>query len=119
MISRIAQIVALVLTALVVVYGVAALYAVVFPSGSGEWMPRLILAVYLVNVPIGGFALLLTLAVGEGSPRLRRICIVAALAALILPFLISIAGWALHGSVISLGDIGHFPDNQPSTPPGR
>jgi hypothetical protein len=97
MISRIAQVIAFVLALMVVLYGLAAAYAVAFPSGSGEWTARVILAVYLVNIPIGVFSLTLALAVKQGSPRLRQFCLAAASTALTLPFLVSIIGWIRDG----------------------
>lgn len=97
MISRIAQGTSLVLAVLVVLYGLAAAYAVAFPSGSGEWTSRLIVAVYLVNLPIGAFALILALAVKQGSPRLRRLCLAVSSAALTFPFLVSMISFARAG----------------------
>lgn len=97
MISRIAQVIALVLAVMVVLYGLAAAYTVAFPSGSGEWTTRLMVAVYLVNIPIGAFALVLALAVKQGSPRLRQLCLAASWTALALPFLVSMIGWARAG----------------------
>ena len=89
MLCIIAQVIAVVLAALVVFYGLAAEYAVIFPRGTGEWTARLITAVYAVNMPIGTFALLLTLLMRNGKPLLRRLGLAASLAALALPIVVS------------------------------
>jgi hypothetical protein len=88
-ISRIAQVIAVTLAVLVVLYGLAAEYAVIFPRGAGEWTGRLITAVYVVNMPIGMFSLLLSLMVRQGKPGLRRLGLIASSVALMLPILIS------------------------------
>ncbi len=87
--GTIAQVAALTLASLVVLYGLAAEYAVIFPRGAGEWTARLITAVYAVNMPIGTFSLLLCLLVKKGRPRLRRFGLVASTIALLLPIVIS------------------------------
>ncbi len=88
-VSTIAQVTALTLASLVVLYGLAAEYAVIFPRGAGEWTARLITAVYAVNMPIGTFSLLLCLLVKKGKPRLRRLGLITSTIALVLPVVVS------------------------------
>ena len=85
----IAQVIAVTLASLVVLYGLAAEYAVIFPRGAGEWTARLITAVYAVNMPIGTFSLLLCLLITKGKPGLRRLGLIASSIALVLPIVIS------------------------------
>jgi len=88
-VGTVAQVIAVTLASLVVLYGFAAEYAVIFPRGAGEWTARLITAVYAVNMPIGTFSLLLCLLAKKGKPRLRRAGLVASSIALVLPIVIS------------------------------
>ncbi len=87
------QSLALALGVLVVLYGLGAAYAVIFPRDAGQWTGRVITAVYLVNVPVGVFALLLTLMARRGSEALRRVALATSAIALLLPLVITVTDW--------------------------
>jgi hypothetical protein len=83
-----AQIVALILAGAAVVWGSAALYAVVYPAPSGEWTALAILAAYVVNIPAGLIAMAIGVGVKQGNALLRGICIIVAALALLLPLVV-------------------------------
>ena len=64
----------------------AAVYSVLYPGPSGDWIGVVVLAAYAVNVPIGLVSLGVGLFVKRGAARLRGPCIVVALIVLCLPF---------------------------------
>lgn len=81
------QIAVLALGGLAVIWGVFDGYSVVFPGRNAEWAGADVLALWVVNVPIGLLTLAIALIVRKGSPRLRRLCIVTSLVALFIPLI--------------------------------
>lgn len=81
--------VALLLASLAVLWGLVAVASLGFPGPSGEWAAVYVLAAWVVNVPIGLFALTASLAVKSPPPRLRKLCAGVALCALCLPLVAS------------------------------
>jgi hypothetical protein len=73
-----------------VLWGLAAIWSIVFPGPSGEWAGLAVFAAAIVNVPAGLVALALGLIVRSGSDRLRRIAIISSIVVLFLPALASL-----------------------------
>ena len=71
-----------------VLFGTAAVYSVLYPGPSGEWLDLAIFAAAFVNVPIG---LVVGLGGGlfvrRGHARLRGLCVAVSLVVLSLPVL--------------------------------
>ena len=86
------QIVALVLAAPAVAWGVFVVWSTAFPPKCGDWSGITSLGVvecWVVDVPIGLLALAIGWFAKKGSPRLRKICIVTSLVILSLPIIAS------------------------------
>ena len=75
-------------------FGSAAVYSVLYPGPSGEWIGIAVLAAYAVNVPIGLVTLGVGLFVKRGVARLRGPCVVVALIVLSLPVLANLILWS-------------------------
>jgi len=89
-ISIVAQIAALLLSGAAVVWGLFAVYGVIFPGPSGEWAVLVVIAAYVVNVPVALVGLVVGFTVRQGSAGLRWLCVVVSLVALCLPVLVSL-----------------------------
>ncbi|HLY59834.1 MAG TPA: hypothetical protein VKV95_03620 [Terriglobia bacterium] len=85
------QIAALALGSLAVIWGVFTSFST-FSGPGGDWSGLGLLGGLVVNVPIGLLTLLVALFVRKGSRRLRWICIVTSLVALIIP-IVAILIW--------------------------
>jgi len=86
------QIIALMLGAVAAAWGIFAVYGAAFPGPCGENVLAsglVVMESWLLDLPAGLLILLVGLIVRKGSPRLRGICIVAALVTLALPVLAS------------------------------
>ena len=81
------QICALLLGCAAVLFGTAAVYSVLYPGPSGEWIGLAIFATAVVNVPIGLVGLGVGLFVRRGHARLRGLCVAVSLVVLSLPIL--------------------------------
>ena len=81
------QVVALVIAGVAILWGLAMSYAVAFPGPSGEWAAMGIFLASVFNIPAGIISLVIGLTVKHGSARLRRMCVIASLIALLLPLL--------------------------------
>ena len=80
------QLIALVIAGVAILWGLAMSYAVAFPGSSGEWAAMGIFLASIFNIPAGIISLVIGVTVKHGSARLRRMCIIASLIALLLPF---------------------------------
>jgi hypothetical protein len=78
------------------VFGIAAIYSVLYPGPSGEWAVLVVLAAYVVNVTIGLMNLVVGLFVKRGEARLRGPCVVLSVTVLSLPVLANLMFW-WHG----------------------
>lgn len=81
------QSIALVIAGVAILWGLAMSYAVAFPGSSGEWAAMGIFLASIFNIPAGIISLVIGVTVKHGSARLRRMCIIASLIALLLPLL--------------------------------
>jgi hypothetical protein len=81
------QTVALVIAAVAIVWGLAMAYVVAFPGPSGEWAAMGIFLASIFNIPAGIISLVIALTVKHGSAKLRRLCVILSLIALLLPLL--------------------------------
>src|SRR5215472_7332627 len=93
-ISVASQVIALILACAAIVWGLGMVYSIAFPGPSGEWAGLAILGAYAVNVPAGLIVLVVGLAMKNGSPHLRRLCIVSSVVTLCLPVLTSLVSWS-------------------------
>ena len=74
-------------------FGIAAIYSVLYPGPSGEWTVLGVSAAYVVNVPIGLASLVVGLFVKGGAARLRGPCLALSLFVLTLPILANLIFW--------------------------
>jgi hypothetical protein len=88
--SAIALVVALCPAIAAMLWSLALLEWVLFPSGSGEWTALAVPASWFVNLPLGLIALITAIAAKQGSQRLRRLCTIASIVALTLPVLVTL-----------------------------
>lgn len=87
------QIFALVCAAPAAIWGVFIVWTTAFPPKCGDWSgftPLGVVGCWVVDVPVGLLALANGLFVRKGSPRLGKICKVAAFVILSLPIIASI-----------------------------
>ncbi len=61
-----------------------------FPGPSGEWAALAVPASFIVNAPVGLLTLALGILADRRSPRLRRLTIISAAMALVLPLAVAL-----------------------------
>jgi len=66
--------------------------ATIWQGSSGEWAPLALLPAFLISLPAGALALVMTLITRSGVPRLRKTSIVMSVAALVSPFVAAVLG---------------------------
>jgi hypothetical protein len=88
-----AQIFALFLALLGIFWGFGAIFWMLFPGPSGEWAGAAPSLTLVVDLPAGILCLIVALAVKRGHPRIRRICIIAAIVTLCLPLIAGSIRW--------------------------
>ena len=93
-----AQLTSLLLGGAAALFGSAAVYSVLYPGPSGEWIGVVVLAAYVVNLPIGLLSLGVGLFLKRGAARLRRPCVVVALIVLSLPVLANLILWVAQST---------------------
>jgi hypothetical protein len=91
--GKVMQIFSLVISSLVIVIALLGLGgATIWKGSSGEWAPIALLPAFIIGLPAGAIALLISLVTRTGVIRLRRISIVMSLAALVSPFVAAFLG---------------------------
>lgn len=65
--------------------------ATIWQVSSGEWAPIALLPAFIISLPAGALALVVSLITRSGVPRLRKISIVIS-AALVSPFVAAVLG---------------------------
>ena len=88
--GTIAQSAALAVGVAGIVWGSAALWWVMFPGPSGEWVALAEPAAYVVGIPSGLLALLLIRVSGGGPSGLKSSARWAAVVALLLPLVVTV-----------------------------
>ena len=66
--------------------------ATIWQGSSGEWAGIALLPAFLIGLPAGAIALVISLVVRTGVPRLRKVSIVLSLVALVSPFVAAFLG---------------------------
>ena len=66
--------------------------ATIWQGSSGEWAGIALLPAFIISLPAGAVALVLSLITRSGVPRLRKISIVMSVAALVSPFVAAFLG---------------------------
>jgi nucleoside recognition membrane protein YjiH len=66
--------------------------ATIWKGNSGEWAPIALLPAFIIGLPAGAVALVLSLITRSGVPRLRKISIGMSVAAVVSPFIAAVLG---------------------------
>jgi hypothetical protein len=87
-------------------WGLEAIFSILFPGPSGEWAGFAVFAAAIVNIPAGLVTLALGSIIRSSSDRLRRIALISSIVVLLLPVLAGML-WSnriwLHSFTRSLG----------------
>jgi hypothetical protein len=85
--GKVMQIFSIILSSLAIAMALIGLGgATIWQGGSGEWAPIALLPAFLLSLPAGVVALVISLVTRTGVPRLRKVSIVLSLVAAVSPF---------------------------------
>ena len=91
--GKVMQIFSIVISSLAIAIALIGLGgATIWRGSSGEWAPIALLPAFIISLPAGVIALVISLVIRTGVPRLRKISIVMSLAALVSPFVAAVLG---------------------------
>jgi len=91
--GKVMQIFSIVISSLAIALALVGLAgATIWAGNSGEWAPIALLPAFIISLPAGVIALIISLIIRTGVPRLRKISILMSLAALLSPFVAAVLG---------------------------
>jgi nucleoside recognition membrane protein YjiH len=91
--GKVMQIFSIVISSVAIVIALIGLgAATIWQGSSGEWAPIALLPAFLISLPAGALALVMSLITRSGVPRLRKTSIVMSVAALVSPFVAAVLG---------------------------